>query len=140
MYNTFKSVKDCLVLQKAQVRLVIWARLWQLKLNVDICLILHIGKTKPQYVYCIDGLPLEAPEHVIDLGITISKNLTFHEHIKRMMAKCYRRLYIMKKCFYVTNPEILKLLYVLYIQSTLEYGSVIWAPHSRAEINLLENF
>ena len=57
-----------------------------------------------------------------------------------MMAKCYRKLFIIKKCFYVTNPEILKSRYVSYIRPTLEYGSVIWAPHSRAEINLLENF
>ena len=40
----------------------------------------------------------------------------------------------------VKNPEILILLYVPYIRPTLEYGSVIWAPHSHAEINLLENF
>ena len=82
IYNAIKSVKDCLVLQKAQVRLVIWARLRQLKLNVDKCLVLHIGKTNPQYAYCIDGSPLEAPEHVLDLGITMSKSLIFYEHIK----------------------------------------------------------
>ena len=91
-------------------------------------------------MFCIDGSPLEAPEHVIDLGITMSKSLTFHGHIKRMMAKCYRKLLIIKKWFYVTNPEILKLFYVSYIRPTLEYGSVIWAPHNRAEIDLLVNF
>ena len=140
MYNAIKLVKDCLVLQKKLVRLVIWALLWQLKLNVDKCLVLLIGKANPQYVYCIDGSPLEASEHVIDLGIIMSKSLTFHEHIKRMMAKCYWKLFIIKKCFYVTNPEILKSLYVSYIRPTLEYGSVIWAPHSRVEFDLLENF
>ena len=86
MYNAIESVQDCLVLQKALVKLVIRARLWQLILNVDKCLVLHIGKANPQYVYCIDGSSLEAPEQVVDLGITMSKNLTFHEHIKRMMA------------------------------------------------------
>ena len=140
MYNAIKSVKDCLVLQKKLVRLFIWARLWQLKLNVDKCLVLHIGKANPQYVYCIDDSPVEASEQVIDLGITMSKSLIFHEHIKRMMAKCYRKLFIIKKCFCVTNQEILKLLYVSYIRHTLEYGSVIWPTHSRAEIDLLENF
>ena len=140
MYNALKSVKDFLMLQKALVRLVIWARLWPLKLNEDKCLVLHIGKANPQYVYCIDCSSLEAPEHVIDLGITMSKSLTFYEHIKRMMTKCCRKLFIIKKCFNITNPEILKLLYVPDIRPTLEYGSVMWAPHSRAEINLLENF
>ena len=77
MYNAIKPVKGYLVLQKALVRLVIWARLWKLKLNVNKCLLLHIGKTNPQYVYYTDGLPLEAPEQVINLGITMSKSLTF---------------------------------------------------------------
>ena len=57
-----------------------------------------------------------------------------------MIAKCYKKLSIIEKCFYVKNPEILKLLYISYIWPTLKYGSVIWTPHSRAEINLLENF
>ena len=86
VYNAIKSVKDYLILQKELVRLVIRARLWQLKLNVDKWLVLHIGKANPQFVHCIDGSPLEASKHVIDLGITMSKSLTFHEHIKRMIA------------------------------------------------------
>ena len=57
-----------------------------------------------------------------------------------MMAKCYRKLFIIEKCFCVTSSEILKLLYVSFIRPTLEYGSEIWALHSRAEIDLLENF
>ena len=72
--TAIKSVKDCFVLKKALVRLVIWTRSWQLNLNVDKCLVLHIGKANPQYVYYIDGSPLRAPEHVIDLGITTSKS------------------------------------------------------------------
>ena len=86
VHNAIKSVKDYLILQKELVRLVIRARLWQLKLNVDKFLVLRIGKANPQFVHCIDGSPLEAPEHVIDLGITMSKSLTFHEHVKRMIA------------------------------------------------------
>ena len=57
IYNAIKSVQDCLVLQKVLARLVMWARLWQLKLNVDKYLVLHIGKATLQYVYCIDGSP-----------------------------------------------------------------------------------
>ena len=140
IYNAIKSNKDCLMLQNGLVRLAIYARLWHVKLKVGKCLILHIRKANPQYVYCIDGSPLKAPEHVIDLGITMLKSLTCHEHIKRMMAKCYRKLFIIKKCFYVTNPEILKLLYVSYIRPTLQYSSVICAPHIRMEIDLLEDF
>ena len=60
--------------------------------------------------------PRSARTRNIDLGIIMSKNLTFHEHIKRMMAKCYRKLFIIKKCFYVTNIKItLCFIYPTYI-------------------------
>ena len=76
----------------------------------------------------------------IDLGITLSRNLTFHEHVNRILADCYRKLFIIKKCFLVINEDILRKLYVSYLRPSLEYGSVIWAPHSDSEIKLLDAF
>ena len=40
----------------------------------------------------------------------------------------------------VINEDLLRKLYVSYLRPYLEYGSVIWAPHSDSEIKLLDAF
>ena len=92
------------------------------------------------FVYIINATKLLAPDYVIDLGITLSKNFIFHEHVNRMLADCYRKLFILKNCFLVINEDILRKLYVAYLRPSLEYGSVIWASHSDSEIKLLNAF
>ena len=73
--------------------------LWQLKLNIDKCLVLLLGRAYPMFVFTVNATKLLAPDYVIDLGITLSKNLTFHEHVNWMLAACYRKLFIIKNVF-----------------------------------------
>ena len=79
-------------------------------------------------------------DYVINLSITLSKNLTFREHVNKMLVDCYRELFIIKKCFLVINEDIFRKLCVSYLHPSLECGSVIWAPHSDSEIKLLDAF
>ena len=115
------------------------------------------------FVYTINATKLLAPNYVIDLDTTLSKNLTFHEHVNRMLARfrltlaltltpnpslnpnpmladCYRKLLIIQKYFLIIDEDILRKPYVSYLHPSLEYGSVIWAPHSDSEIKLLDAF
>ena len=71
------------------------------------------------FVYTINATKLLAPDYVVDLGITPSRNLTFHEHVNRILADCYRKLFIIKKCFLVINEDIIRKLYVSYSEIKL---------------------
>ena len=99
VYKVIESIKDCLCLQRALINLLVWSTLWQLKLNIDKCLVLHLGRANPMFVYTINATKLLAPDYVVDLGITLSRNLTFHEHVNKILADCYRKLYIIKNVF-----------------------------------------
>jgi hypothetical protein len=140
IYKAISSVKDCILLQASLHHIVNWSFLWQLSINIDKSLVLHVGNANPHFVYEINGISLQAPDFVVDLGITMSKHLTFHEHVKHLLAKCYQKLFIIKKCFEISNRDILHMLYTSYIRPILEYGTLIWAPHSDSEINQLEKF
>ena len=67
-----------------------WSDLWQLTLNCEKSLVLHLGNANLRYIYTIKGRLLSAPDCVSDLGVTISKNLFFHGHIKQVIAN-FRR-------------------------------------------------
>ena len=87
--------------------------------------VLHLGKTYPMFVYTINATKLLAAGYVVDLSITLSKNLTCHEGCLLIV---------------LVNHLLSKYIYVSYLRFCLEYGSVIWAPHSDFEIKLLDAF
>ena len=105
LYKVIKSITDCLCLHCTLFNFLMWSTLWQLKVNVDKCLVLHLDRANPMFVYTIYATKLLAPDYVTDLSIPLSKNLTIHEHVNRMLADCYCKLFIIKKCFLVINKD-----------------------------------
>ena len=112
-----------------------WSDLWQLTLNCDKSLVLHLGNATRRYVYTIK----DRTDCVRDLGITMSKNLFFHDHIEQIIANFRRKLFIVRKCFCYIDEFNLKTLYLTYLRPTNEYGSALWTPHSKSEIDNLQS-
>ena len=112
-------------------------------------LVLHLGNANPRYIYTIEGRPLSAPDCVRDLGVTMSKNLFFHNHIRQMWLWKNRFFdykqfttkicNIVRKCFHYIDEFTLKTLYLTYLRPTIEYGSALWAPHNKSEIDSLQS-
>ena len=75
----------------------------QLKLNIDKCLVLHLGKANPMFVHTINATKLLAPDYVVDLGISQSKNLNCHEHVQSVIVDYL----LSKKCLPAINEDIL---------------------------------
>ena len=112
--------------------------LWQLTLNIIKSIEQHLGRSNPKYDYHLSGLTLESCDHVKDLGITASKDLSYHKRIENITFATAKRFCIAKSCFRSTSIPVLRLILKAFIIPSLEYGSVIWNPHSRHEIDSLE--
>ena len=115
-----------------------WSALWQLTLNIIKNIVQHLGRSNQKYNYHLSGLTLETCDHVKDLGITVSKDLSYHKHIDNLTSAAAKRFYIAKSCFRSTSIPVLRLILKAFIIPSLEYGSVIWNPHSLHEIDSLE--
>ena len=100
IYKVIVSIIDCICLQMVLSQISFWSDLWQLTLNSEKSLVLHLGNANPRYIYTIEGRPLSARDCVRDLGVTMSKNLFFHDHIKQINANFRRKLSIVRKCFH----------------------------------------
>ena len=98
----------------------------------------HLSRSNPKYNFHLSGLTRESCDHVIDLGITVSKDLSYHKHIENITSVVAKRFYIAKSCFQSTSIPVLRLILKAFIIPSLKYGSVIWNPHSHHEIDSLE--
>ena len=121
-----RTIADCLVLQAALCSAASWSAIWQLTLNIIKSIVQHLGKSNPKYNYNLSGLTLESCDHVKDLGITVNKDSSYHQHIENIALAAAKRFYIVKSCFRSTSISVLGLILKDFIIPFLEYGSVIW--------------
>ena len=109
-----------------------WANKWRMKLNAD--------KTEVLTISC-KRLPMRHPDLSIDgtilrrvtshkhLGLTISSNMSWSEHIDNICASAGSRLNILRKLGHKLSRRTIELLYFAYVRPLLEYGSVIFGDH-----------
>ena len=126
------------MLQAALCSAASWSALWQLTLNIIKSIVQHLDRSNRKYNNHLSGLNIESCNHVKDLGITVSKDLPYHKHKENITSTAAKRFYIAKSCFRSTSIPELRLILKAFIIPSLEYGSVIWNPHSRHEIDSLE--
>jgi hypothetical protein len=66
---------------------------------------------------------------VTDLGVLLDEKLTFKPQCDKLISKATGLLgYIKRRAKEFDNVWVTKQLYLTYVRSTLEYGSIIWMP------------
>ena len=85
----------------------------------------------------VNIIPLEATAE--SLGMLIGSSCIFTAHIRRIRDKIKTILYQVKRNFAILHPEILKKIYTIYIQSRIDYGSVIYYPGLEKLVKPIEN-
>ena len=76
------------------------------------------------------------------LGIIISSNLCWSQHIQEICMKARRMLGIIYRNYAanMVNPTITLRLYVTLVRPCLEYAAQVWNPHLTKDINNLQKF
>ena len=76
---------------------------------------------------------------VCDLGVVISSNLKWHQHVCIIVFKAFMHSHQILNCFNSNNVWILLKAYVTYIRPLLEYNTVIWSPFLKSVISMMES-
>jgi hypothetical protein len=128
-------------LQQCLDKLCEWARMWQLGINVSKCHVLTVTSSRvpvSNHVYFINNAAISVCDNVLDLGITISTDMSFRSHIESIVSKSYQRLSVLFRGFVTRSMKFLCKAYVTFIRPILEYSSIIWSPTEIYLIDLLE--
>ena len=118
-----------------------WAEKFQMRFHPDKCHVMHIGSNNPQQQYTMtkgdQQHTLETVTTEKDLGV-LKEKLNYSEHINIKVNKANQILGCIKHTFKHMNKDIFKLLYKSMVRPHLEYGSVIWSPHLKKDIDVIE--
>ncbi|KAJ3662053.1 hypothetical protein Zmor_006420 [Zophobas morio] len=105
-----------------------WAHEWLLPLNRDKCCILHLGSNNPKLKYYLESHLLKDVDSQVDLGITITSDLSWSAHILSVVKKANTVVYLMQKVFSNASPATIAKLHKSYVRPLLEYGNAVWHP------------
>ena len=87
----------------------------------------------------IEGVPLPYVTSVKYLGVLLTSNLSWSEHVSALSSKARQLIGLLFRNFYKdAQLNTLIKLYVSNIRPHLEYCSTVWDPHLRKDIDLLE--
>ena len=64
-----------------------WSEKLQLKMSLQKCLVLHLGKSNPKCCYKISDFELPKCSEIKDLGVYISQNLSNSVHCNQIIKK-----------------------------------------------------
>ena len=113
-------------------RLSRWCVEWRLKLNPKKCFFLHYTPrnsstvTSPRYI--LDATEIERKATVSDLGVLISQDLSFHEHIDHICKTANREINRIRRSFRSRDPDFLSGVYKTYVRPGIEYAEPVWNP------------
>ena len=89
----------------------------------------NVHKLKKMEKFSYNGKPIEIVDKYNYLGLTLSWNGKWTEHIKIAQIKANRGIYIIKKFMYINEwipASIIKRMFEVLIVPILTYGSQIW--------------
>ena len=137
LYRPINSPKDHQILQQDLNNLQIWAKEWGMK-----CYLLST-KNKSTH-FCTPSTTVFSNKfktRVQDnpyLGITFSEDLKWKNHINNIAKKANSTLGFLRRNLHHCPPDCRKNAYLALIRSKLEYGSVVWDPYTKGDIDRLE--
>ena len=136
-----KDEKDQEKLQEDLEALEQWEKDWQMEFNPSKCIVMNmVGQNKDPliYNYKLHGQVLENAKTSKYLGVHLSSNMEWSEHIDRTVAKGHRTVGFLRRNFSSCSTAAKAATYTTMVRPILEYASVVWDPTASNDIKKLE--
>ncbi len=141
LFRKIKNNKDAEQLQQDLTSLGNWEQQWQMEFHPQKCTVIRVTtKRRPiQHVYNLHGHNLETVPSGKYLGVTLTNNLNWTEHIGNIKSKASKTLGFLRRNIRGCKPEIRASAYRIMVRPTLEYAATVWDPHQKSHIQSLES-
>ena len=133
---------DCQKLQDDLATIYQWAEDVNMTFNSDKfeCLRYWPRGNRPDFNYTSpDGLVIEEKQHLRDLGVEMSSDLSFEVHIANTIAGASKLIGWALRTFRRRSKVVMMTIWKSLIQCKLDYTSQLWSPSDQSSIGSLES-
>ena len=143
LYRSIRSPADYPILQSDITAIVTFVEDEKhLKLNESKCSYMLISRKHSHTIatplFIKTNCALEQVDSVKYLGVVLTSDLTWTEHINRICNKTRKLIGLMYIRFHHCHPDLMLTLYKAFIRPHLEYAAQVWDPHLSKDIELVE--
>ena len=142
LYRNIHSIQDCFILQEDLTSLGQWEADWQMKFNVAKCHSMRVTRHQHHkqilFDYSLHNQTLENVQSAKYLGITISDNMDWGQHISEISSKATKTLGFLRRNLAFAPRSTKEVAYKTLVRPKLEYAAPIWSPYSKLQINQVE--
>jgi hypothetical protein len=111
-----------------------WSTQWGTPINLSKCFAMVFDRrpitTEPQYH--INNVPIPICDHIKNLGVHITNDLSWNYHILQVTAMAYRLIRQLQRSIPSPPIPIIKQLYITIVRPTIEYAHPIIYPSKTA--------
>ena len=135
LYRNIESPMDCQILQDDMNSLAQWETDWQMKF---MRVIRHPPDKHIQFDYTLHQQRLEQVQSAKYLGITISDDLDWGQHISEISSKATKTLGFLRRNLAFALRHTKEVAYKTLVRPKLEYAVPIWHPYHETQIGQVE--
>ena len=143
LYKLLQTNLDYILLTKDLNKIEEWCNKWCMRLNIDKCKVMHLGRTNPKRPYYLhqENGQQQIVESSLekDLGVHVDNSLHFSSHVQLQVNKANRIFGLIKRTFAELQPETFKLLFTSLMRPLLEYCAPVWSPIYKKDRKIIEN-
>ena len=142
LYRNIKSPIDCQILQDDLNSLSQWETDWQMKFNVAKCHSMRVTRHLPDkqilFVYTLHQQKLEQVQSAKYLGLTITDNLDWGQHVSEISCKATKTMGFLRRNLALAPRHTKEVAYKTLVRPQLEYAAPIWNPYHKLQIQEVE--
>ena len=122
-----------------------WAATWLVTFNPNksVALLLSRKVSHPLHPpLFMENTPINEVEAHKHLGLFLSNDCSWHQHINYIKDKAWARINIMRRLKYKLDRKSLESIYISFIRPLLEYGDTIWdncTQYEKYELDKIQN-
>ena len=140
LFFKVRNEGDTQLLHADILAVIRWAEMWQLRLALPKCAVLHIGGAyNPRIEFSTNNLQIPSVQDIQDLGILMTENLKFSSYVDKIVSKALKRTGLFFKVFKCRETKFLTSIFCTYIRPLLEYNTPLWSPYLLGDIRKLES-
>lgn len=140
LYLAVTNLQDVTVLQEDLNNLQRWEAEWDMEFNPSKCTVIQVTRSRTPLPtqYILHGQVLETVTSSKYLGVDISSNLTWNNHIDQICAKANRTLGFVKRNIRSKDPTLRETAFKALVRPLVEYASPVWSPYTKKNIHKIE--
>ena len=133
VYLTLDKQNSPQQLQDDHDQLQKWEIMWDMEFNLSKCVAMHIIRAKRPInsQYLMHNQILDTVDTPRYIGVDISSNLNFKQHINRITSNANRTFGFLKRNIRVKNPCVREAAYQTLLRPQVKYASTIWNPYTK---------